>query len=320
MNTETRPRRILLATDLSPRCDRAFDRATLLARQWNARLTIACALEDWPEWFDRDSGPRWRRSDQEKEDAESQIREDLQRAGVTADIVVRRGRASDLILELAREISYDLIVTGIARSLGLTRSILGATVEALVRQRIAPVLVVKRRAREPYRSAVVGTNFSKSSRAALQATSALFQEAGLTVLHAYRTPLQGLRGANVTDDAAHAHALNECVHFVAQALPVGADRIRCLAELGFPETLLNQYAIDKRVDLIAVGTQIRTAMLALLFGSTSSALVLSSPCDLLLVPTEPASLALENRGVCPAGEALEGGRADKGVAGSVELG
>src|SRR3546814_4448897 len=42
-------RRILLASDLSARCDRAFDRAVLLARAWRARLTIATALEDWPD-------------------------------------------------------------------------------------------------------------------------------------------------------------------------------------------------------------------------------------------------------------------------------
>src|SRR3546814_6921610 len=52
-------RRILLASDLSARCDRAFDRAVLLARAWRARLPIATALEDWPDDARCESRPRW---------------------------------------------------------------------------------------------------------------------------------------------------------------------------------------------------------------------------------------------------------------------
>ena len=40
------PKKILLATDLSPRCDRALDRAVLLAELWQAKLIILNVLED----------------------------------------------------------------------------------------------------------------------------------------------------------------------------------------------------------------------------------------------------------------------------------
>ncbi|MGE4048921.1 MAG: universal stress protein, partial [Acetobacteraceae bacterium] len=39
------PERILLATDLSCRCDRAQDRAVWLAEQWDSRLTLLHVLE-----------------------------------------------------------------------------------------------------------------------------------------------------------------------------------------------------------------------------------------------------------------------------------
>lgn len=42
------PRSILLATDLTSRCDRAFDRAARLARQWNAPLHVLHAIESLP--------------------------------------------------------------------------------------------------------------------------------------------------------------------------------------------------------------------------------------------------------------------------------
>jgi nucleotide-binding universal stress UspA family protein len=277
-------RRILLATDLSARCDRAFDRATLLAQEWGARLTIATALEEGlDDLVGRDSQPRWSRRDSEKAEAESQIRADLEGRDVDVDVIVRRARASELIVEVARETSYDLIATGIARSTGLARAILGATVEALLRARVGPVLVVKRRVRHAYRSALVGTDFSEESRIALQSVLTLFSQAKLTVLHAYRAGFEGLSATKETDDAAHRHALDECARFVAETLPVAAGGIGCVVEKGFPETLLNQYARDKKIDLMSVGTRGRNPALDVLFGSTCNALIVSSPCDLMLV-------------------------------------
>jgi nucleotide-binding universal stress UspA family protein len=273
-----------LATDLSARCDRAFDRAVLLARAWGARLTIAAALEEWPDDAACESHPRWRRTDHELADAESRIREDLDGKDVGADIIVRRAEASALLVDLARETAFDLVITGIARSTGLTRAILGGTVEALLRTSVAPVLVVKRRARGAYRKALVGIDFSEESRAALLATSKLFTEIPLTVLHAYRATLAlgSLSGTKESADTADWLAQEECARFVAETLPSASNRIECVVEPGFPETLLNQYAIDNGIDLMSVGTQSRNPLVDIFIGSTCRTLVMSSPCDLLL--------------------------------------
>ena len=275
-------RQILLATDLSARCDRAFDRAVPLAREAGARLTIATALERSPDdLVEPEAQPRWRRNDG-LTDARRQIREDLEGKGVDARIVVRRARAGELIARMARENSFDLIVTGIARSTGLARMVLGATVEAVLRERAAPVLVVKRRVRYGYRTVLVGTDFSDASRAALQSASALFPQARLTVLHAYHAAA-GLGDTEENDHAAHRRALDDCARFVAATLPPASRAIRCVADAGIPKTLLNRYALDKKIDLLAVGTHGRHPMLDLLFGSTCAALIHSSRCDTLLV-------------------------------------
>src|SRR5688572_30512216 len=44
----SRPSRILLATDLTSRCDRALDRAVQLAREWDAQLHVLHAIESQP--------------------------------------------------------------------------------------------------------------------------------------------------------------------------------------------------------------------------------------------------------------------------------
>jgi nucleotide-binding universal stress UspA family protein len=141
---------------------------------------------------------------------------------------------------------------------------------------------VKRRVRDGYRTVVVGTDFSDASRAALQSASALIPQAQLTVLHAYRAA--GLGGTEENDEVAYRRALDDCARFVAATPPPASRTIRSVADAGIPETLLNRYALDKKIDLLAVGTHGRHPMLDLLFGSTCAALILASPCDTLLVP------------------------------------
>ena len=66
-------------------------------------------------------------------------------------------------------------------------------------------------------------------------------------------------------------------------------------EAGFPEILLNQYAVEHKLDLMSVGTHGRNIVHTLLFGSTCRALILSSPCDLLLV-SNPRNGSASQRG------------------------
>ena len=44
-NDASLPRKLLLATDLSARCDRPLERAKALAAQWNAHLTLLTVRE-----------------------------------------------------------------------------------------------------------------------------------------------------------------------------------------------------------------------------------------------------------------------------------
>ena len=57
--TSRKPRSILLATDLTPVCDRAFDRAVQLAAEWDAEL-IACHVIKAISLRPGDLERRWR--------------------------------------------------------------------------------------------------------------------------------------------------------------------------------------------------------------------------------------------------------------------
>ena len=64
MTQDTFPKRIALATDLSHRCDRALDRALMVAKAWQAELTVIHALappDDITLFGSLRDQPSWRR-------------------------------------------------------------------------------------------------------------------------------------------------------------------------------------------------------------------------------------------------------------------
>ncbi|WP_257551780.1 universal stress protein [Sphingopyxis sp. DBS4] len=162
-----------MATDLSHRCDRALDRALLVAKAWQAELTVIHALappEDSPLFGSLRDLPSWRRSPDPVRKARDRIYRDLVREDPGVDIMVHveTGSPAEVVLGAARASHADLIVTGVARDELLARMFLGDTVDRLIRKSPVPVLIVRDRAFEPYRTMLVTTDFSASSRVALE--------------------------------------------------------------------------------------------------------------------------------------------------------
>jgi nucleotide-binding universal stress UspA family protein len=288
------PKAILLATDLSARCDRALDRAALLAAEWHAQLVIVHALEDATGVPDgTELLPSWRRLPDPQRIAEGRIRAELREICPGATLVIERGDAVDVILEAAETHACGLILTGVARNEPLGRLVLGSTVNRLVRRAQIPVLVTRKRARHPYRHVVVAVDFSDSSRHALEATVRFFPQQPLTVFNAYDTPMSGL----ISDATAYRKQMKEAATKEAGAFLKSCDlpgwtgrQPELLIEYGQPERLLYDYANLKGVDLVAFGTHGRSALFAALIGSVAQGLVSTLPCDALVVREPRANL------------------------------
>jgi nucleotide-binding universal stress UspA family protein len=281
------PKAILLATDLSARCDRALDRAALLAGEWQARLVIVHAPEDATGALDgTESVPSWRRPPDPQQLAEGRIRSELLEICPGATVVIERGDPAEVILGLAEAHGCGLIVTGVARNEPLGRLVPGSTVNRLVRRSQVPVLVARKRGRRPYRHVVVAVDFSDSSRHALEATVRFFPEQPLTVFNAHDAPMSGL----TTDAAAYREQMKEAATRDAEAFLKSCDlsgrspqKPELLIEYGEPERLLYDYANLKGVDVVAFGTHGRSALFDALIGSVAQNLVSTLPCDALVV-------------------------------------
>lgn len=284
----TPPKRILLATDLSARSDRALDRATQLAQQWNAALVVVHALEDQiraarsPTFEDL---PSWRRPPDPAIAVEAQIRRDLREAVSDLRIVVTEGDAPDIILDVAQREQCDLIVIGAARDQGLGRVDLGRTIEHLVRRAPISVLVVKARPAGPYRHILVGTDFTEESRHSLAAAGTMFPEAGFAVMHAFDMPYRSLHGASQLSRDFSAMEHEEIRSFVADT-ELGDDvrtRIMTMIEHGPPEIMIRNYVVEKNADLTVIGTIGRGMLFHLLIGGHAPRIVDGTPSDILVV-------------------------------------
>lgn len=277
------PSTILLATDLSCRCDRALDRAAQLAAEWSAKLVVVHALEQ-PQPVS--NAPSWRSTDDPRSIAKRRIAADLSHArSLDLHLVVERGEPTQLVLQTAAERGADLIITGVARDETLGRAVLGNTVETLVRRSSVPVLVVKARTRGPYRNVVVASDFSECARKALVTAVAMYPSAFTRVFHAYDVLYEGfIDDKMAARESAGARARGEAREFLAATTLPPDRRISTLCEYGPPVALLSDLVQSGDVDLVVAGTRGRGRIATLLLGSVASELLAHLPGDVMVVP------------------------------------
>lgn len=285
--TASRPQRILVATDLTVRCDRAVDRALHLAREFGAEVIAAYVMDpaDTPQHeFDR-RRRAWHRIPDPVERMRWKLRRDLAAASDEIRAIVEEGDPAEKIIEIAVREQCDLIVTGAVSAESLARMVFGSTVNRIVRSTDLPVLTVNDRVASPYRNIVVATDFSDASMAGFRTAAAFFPESTLTLFHAYDVPYAGF----IVDRDIHSELRAIEKEVTAKVLndpridPELRTRTQVVIEHGCPETLLGDYIEDNAIQLTVIGSHGRGALFDSLIGSTAKRLVEAIDGDLLIV-------------------------------------
>jgi nucleotide-binding universal stress UspA family protein len=293
------PRKILLATDLSARGDRALERAVSIARSNDAALIILHVFEELDEsslTYGTRTLPSWHRPPDAatlmKQRIRQGLRSDLGDAVEKAVILVEAGDPAQVIERVAASEQVDLVVTGIAREgMFATRPVvLGKTVEQLLRRLPVPILIVRNRVRDAYQHIVVPTDFSKSSAHALQMAVRFFPTQPLYLLHASEVPYSTL----VDDSKLHAERyrqvrVDELRTFLASVFLPDHDRQRLVPSIepGPPQQIIREYVQMHGGDLVVLGTQGRGAVMEAFLGSTTKSILSTLPCDALVVRGPP---------------------------------
>ncbi len=285
------PHRLLLATDLSARCDRALDRAAQLADEWQAELVALNVLDPAAS---PDQTLAWLHGASEEQllhVARRQLARDLAAAKVSATLCLARSEdAATAIRETAANTQSGLVVTGVSCNETLGRIFLGSTVENLARSLSQPLLVVRNRAHGLYRRILAATDFFEPSRHALLVATRFFPGREPILYHAHALAMSGLADASPHFGLCVGIEETECAAFLsATVLPEGT-KVRPVVECGAIESTLTRYVREHDIDLVVMGSHGSGGLMSLLLGSTAAKLLDWLPCDTLLV-REPTATA-----------------------------
>lgn len=279
------PRKLLLATDLSARCDRPLERARQLATQWHASLELLTVREgpqvpaEVVQWL---AGPDG--SAETEFTARRDIAREFEGCGFPVSLHFADGEVAEAVQAAAERMDSALVIAGAARVNTLGEVFLGSSVERLARTLGRPLLVVRQRARAPYQRILVPTDFSAASRLALETAARLFPDAQLTVFHAHEAGMDALADAAPAGDAG-VRSRGQRFLDACRLAPQVRARIIVDSAPGKPELLIARYVREHAVDLAVLGLHGQPGMLRLFIGSKGEQLLRSLDCDTLLVCT-----------------------------------
>ena len=275
-------KKLLVATDLSARSDRALQRALALAHQLGAALEVI--------HISSDTAPV-SIAEQYEASARTTIEQLLaslpSAAKVKPEIAIIRGHDHDEILRHAQETGAELIVLGITRhtTYELFR---GTTAERIIRIGNLPVLLVKDPIAHDYERVLVATDNSPASRRALECAAAIAPDAEFHLLHTVHVPFKGLLGQESQEqirqeqESHFKEALEKDIRAHAQSLGNGGLRITIHVEDGDVLGVIREQAARLKVDFLAIGSHGRSGLRHALIGTVAGNLLSDPPADVLV--------------------------------------
>ncbi|MEG3660309.1 universal stress protein [Celeribacter halophilus] len=178
-------KKILVASDMTSRSDRAMERAVQLATQHGAKLVVTHVIDD-----DLPSQV----VSQMRQTAEETLGAILSsdHAPKDAEIRIETGETVETISQTAKDIDADLVILGMHKPRLFWDMFSGTTMERLVRAQSRPVLLVRDPVTGPYKSVLCGIDLSPSCLAAGKAALEMVPEAKFATFHAVHIPYRGM--------------------------------------------------------------------------------------------------------------------------------
>lgn len=281
-------RRILVATDFSERSDRALRRATLLARQSGATLTIMHGL-------DIDRSPQI--IERERCEVEGRLREltaTLAKVdGLKSTWRVVPGESSQAILQVVHDEKPDLLILGPHRRQTFRDIFVDTTVERTIRGVECPVLTANAAPVGPYRHVLLCTDLSEGSRDAMARYLSLdiSAEPRQSALYVFDAPMLRLTmSREIADEQREAYLEDQrSVARIALgkflvATGLTSAQVVLRHDASNPNHEILAAAELAQADLIVVATHSKRGLERFLIGSITERVLRESEIDVLAIP------------------------------------
>lgn len=295
---------ILVATDFSQTSERVIERAIDLARRHESEIALVHVMQpELPSFASTemlvvpsDYAERLRVASNESLEREASR---IRAAGIPVTIHLDHGVPAQQILARADAQGADLILIGARGHTRFEHLLLGSVVESVVRHAKQPVLTIHpsdRRPVEPVGTLLFPTDLSQDAEAALWAAIRLLArrpENKILLVHAFHlapnvVPFTGFGEAVPPYFVENAQEIAEAAaRPVVERLRRRGFEVEAVIERGDPAQVVLDLARRRAVDVIAIGTHVRSPLRRFLLGSTTLRVVEYAPCPVLTVHPLP---------------------------------
>lgn len=269
---------------------RALQRTLSLARAGtdSIHLVHARRLADLARVADM-LQPRWTTLDLGEPDDEEWLEAlavEARGQGHRAQWVTLSGTPGTEVARYARESAADLIVVASPRETLARELFLGSTALRILRMAGCPVLVARNDPTHIHASALVAVDGTAISQRVVDAATAVFPDARVDLVHAYRVPEEHklrMNGASEQTIADLRRARRPDIERGLQALIERLPQPTVHVEHGFPESVILELYNRLKSDVIVIGKHSGSALDEHIIGSVTQFLLYACDTDFLLV-------------------------------------
>ena len=279
---------IMVATDFSERSDRALRRAALLAKQFEADVTLVHVVDDDQPAYIVDS---------ERQQAEALLRrlaDTMHKVdGLACDARVIISAPFVGIVQGVEDVAPDLLIIGPHRRQVLKDAFVGTTAERAIRSVSCPVLMANAPPVASYRHVMQTTDLSDVSGDAMRRFSSLGigRAAQNSVLYVYDVPaLHLVRLDAPSKEEREYYQMEQCKEvarelseFLSSTGVTNVDTVLRYQASTVAHEILKS-ADEEKADLIVISTRGRGGLAKLVLGSVAEQVLAQSLVDVLTVP------------------------------------
>ena len=272
--------RLMVATDLTERSQRAFERAIELKSQAGGTITVTLLHAVEPGLFPAIGEERYA-------DAVDFLRGQIaalpeeKRAGVACN--VRVGEPFTTIIDEAHRQNADLIVLGQPAKGGLKELFIGTTTERVLGHSDLPILVVKKLVRGAYQRVLVAMDLSEGAIRALETAYRIAPDADFLMLHAWYAPIIDFGASDFAQESQRVRELidRRTKESLSRLAPRAAAPRFELIDSSPHVAIRNQISVFDP-DILAMGTHARSPLKAAMIGSLAREFLAEAACDVLV--------------------------------------